>query len=262
MSGGRAALALLVVLSPLPARAYRPFNSTDAAVADRGRVEIELGPIGLLEEGPDRFVVAPSVIFNWGIVERCELVLEGRQFVRLGSNAAGEPRLRVDDNALSLKTVVREGVLQEKSGPSVAAELGALLPAIHGEGGAGVELAAIASQRWEALTMHLNGAASWTRAHAPGWFGGLIAELHDAWTVRPVTEVFVESERGLPVTVSWLGGAIWRLQDDFSLDAALRLARSGGANTTEIRAGLTWQFGVGGSHDRNDLARRLAPRRR
>jgi hypothetical protein len=76
-----------------------------------------------------------------------------------------------------------------------------------------------------------------------------------------VTEVFVEGERDLPVTVSWLGGAIWRLQDDLSLDAALRLARSGARNTTEIRAGLTWEFGLGGSHDRNDLALRLARRR-
>ena len=261
MTLGRATASLLL-LAALPARAYRPFNSTDAAVADPGKIEIEAGPLGLLTEGSNRFVVAPSLILNWGFAERWEVVLEGRHFVRIGSNRSAEPRRRVDDSALSLKTVLREGVLQEKGGPSLAAELGALLPAIHGEGGAGVELAVIASERWEALTVHLNGAASWTRAHAPGYFGGLILEGHDAWTLRPVTEVFVEGERDLPVTVSWLGGAIWRLQDDFSLDAALRLARSGGANTTEIRAGLTWEFGVGGSHDRNDLARSVARRRR
>src|SRR2546430_5078874 len=32
-----------------------------------------------------------------------------------------------------------------------------------------------------------------------GLFGGLIAEGHDAWTVRPVAEVFVEGERDLPI---------------------------------------------------------------
>ena len=258
MSFRHGTLAMILVAA-LPARAYRPFNSTDAAVADVGRVEIELGPLGLLAEGSDRFVVAPSVVLNWGIVDRCELVLEGRHFVRLGSAVPNEPRLRVDDNALSLKTVVREGALQDKSGPSVATEVAALLPATSGEGGAGVEGTVIASQRWEALTVHLNGAVSWTRAHAPGAFGGVIVEVHDSWTLRPVTEVFVDGERDVPVTVSWLGGAIMRLQDDLSFDAGLRLARTGGTGTTEIRLGLTWEFG--GSHERSDRLRRVASRR-
>ena len=155
------------------------------------------------------------------------------------------PRLRVDDNALSLKTVLREGCLQDKSGVSVAAELSALLPAINGESGAGVEAALIASQRTEAVTVHLNGAAAFTRAHAAGWFAGLIAEGHDTWAVRPVAELFVEGEGSLPVTVSGLAGAIWRVRDDLSVDAAIRLARAGGVDTTELRAGLTWAFPIG-----------------
>jgi len=57
--------------------------------------------------------------------------------------------------------------------------------------------------------------------------------------------VFVEGEGDLPITVSWLAGAIWRLRENLSVDAALRLARTGGVDTTEIRAGLTWAFGVG-----------------
>jgi hypothetical protein len=239
---GRAALLLLVAF---PARAYRPFDSTDAAVADRGKMEIELGPVGFLGEGPDRFVVAPSVILNWGAAERCELVLEGRHFVRVGSTSATEPRSRIDDNALSLKYVVREGILQEKTGPSVASEASGLLPAINGEGGVGAQLTVIASQRWDAFTVHLNGAASWTRAHTPSAFGGVIVEIHDAWRLRPVTEVFVEGERDLPVTVSWLGGAIYRWTEALSLDAAVRVATSGGTRTAEVRAGLTWEFAVG-----------------
>jgi hypothetical protein len=239
---GRAALLLLVAF---PARAYRPFDSTDAAVADPGKMEIELGPVGFLGEGSDRFVVAPSVILNWGAAERCEVVLEGRHFVRVGNTQESEPRSRIDDNALSLKYVLREGVLQEKAGPSVATEASVLLPAINGEGGAGAELTVIASERWEALTVHLNGAASWTRAHAPGAFGGVIVEIHDAWRLRPVTEVFVEGERDLPVTVSWLGGAIYRLSEALSIDAAVRVATAGGTRTAELRAGLTWDFTVG-----------------
>lgn len=245
MSGSRTALLLAAGLAvPLAARAYRPFNSTDAAVAEEGQVEIELGPLGLVREGSDRWLVVPSVILNWGFAERWELVLEGRHFVHLGSEGP-QPRLRVQDSALSLKTILREGVLQEKSGVSVAAELSALLPEINGESGAGAEAAVIASQRWEALTVHLNGAAAWTREHAAGWFAGLIAEGYDAWAVRPVAEVFVEGEGGLPVTVSGLAGAIWRVRDDLSFDAAVRLARTGGVDTTEVRAGLTWAFAAG-----------------
>jgi len=245
MRRARAALALATGLCiPPAAQAYRPFDSTDAAVAERGQVEIELGPLGYVRPGSDGSLVVPSFILNWGFAERWELVLEGKQFVRLGS-AGSEPRLSVQDDALSLKSVLREGALQEKSGISVAAELSALLPEINGDGGTGAELALIASQRTEALTVHLNGAALWTRTHEAGFFAGFIAEVHDAWTVRPVAEVFVEGEGGLPVTISGLAGAIWRVRDDLSLDAAFRLARAGGVDTAELRAGFTWAFAVG-----------------
>ncbi len=242
--GARVALLALAVAWPLAASAYRPFNSTDAAVADRGDVEIEFGPLGYLVEGSDRVLVAPSLILNWGFASRWEAVLEGRHFVELGSDVQ-EPRIRVEDTAFSLKTVLRDGALQARSGPSVATELAALLPTVHGEGGVGAECTVILSQRWPDLTVHVNAAAAWTRAHAPGAFGGIILEGHDAWTVRPVAEVFVEGERDLPTTISGLLGTIWRTSDRLSLDAAIRLARAGGVSTTELRLGLTWGFGVG-----------------
>jgi hypothetical protein len=241
----RVVLCLVAGLAVAPAaRAYRPFDGTDAAVAEEGQMEIELGPAGYVREGSESSLVVPSVIFNWGFAERWEIVLEGRQFVRLGS-ASSEPRVSVQDDALSLKTVLREGALQEKSGISLALEVSMLLPEINGENGAGAEATLIASQRTEALTVHLNGAVTWTRAHEVGWFGGAIAELRDAWTVRPVAEVFAEGEGSLPVTVSGLAGAIWRVSDNLSFDAAFRLARAGGVDTTELRAGLTWAFAVG-----------------
>lgn len=229
---------------PSSASAYRPFNSTDAGVAEKGQIELELGPLGYLVKGPDKVLVAPSVIFNWGFAERWELVLEGRHLVQLGSEIE-EPRLRVADTALSLKHVLREGSLRERSGLSVATELGALLPTLNGDPGVGAEWALIVSQRWPDLTVHVNGAAAWTRTHEPGAFGGIILEGHDAWAVRPVAEVFVESERGSPTTVSGLVGTIWRAREGLSFDAAVRLARAGGLDTTELRLGLTWGFKVG-----------------
>ncbi len=237
-------LLALAAAWPLAARAYRPFNSTDAAVADRGELEIELGPLGYVVEGSDRAVVAPSLILNWGFASRWEAVLEGRHVVELGSDVQ-EPRIRVQDTAFSLKTVLRRGRLQGRDGPSVATELSVLLPTINGGGGAGAECTVIVSQRWPDLTVHLNGAAAWTRVHTPGAFGGIILEGHDAWTVRPVAEVFVEGERDLPTTVSGLLGTIWRASDRLSFDAAVRLARAGGVDTTELRLGVTWGFSVG-----------------
>ncbi len=238
------ALLALVAVWPLTARAYRPFNSTDAAVAAKGEMEIELGPLGYLVQGTDKALVAPSVILNWGFADRWEAVLEGRHFVQLG-NEIQEPRLRVEDTALSLKHVLREGSLQENAGLSVATEIGALLPTIHGDPGVGAEWALIVSQRWPDLTVHVNGAAAWTRAHDPGAFGGVILEGHDTWAVRPVAEVFVESERGSPTTVSGLVGTIWRVREGLSFDAGVRLARAGGVGTEEVRVGLTWGFRVG-----------------
>jgi len=39
----------------MPASAYRPFVSTDAALADRGDVEVEFSAIGFRSDGDDVF---------------------------------------------------------------------------------------------------------------------------------------------------------------------------------------------------------------
>jgi len=96
-------LAAIAVLCTAPASfAYRPFDGTDAAVAERGVLEIELGPAGLLRIGPDRFLVTPALIANLGFAARWELVLEGRQHLLLGSAPRDEPRSRLVDTALNV----------------------------------------------------------------------------------------------------------------------------------------------------------------
>lgn len=237
-------MVALAFLWPAAASAYRPFDSTDAAVAAKGEVEIELGPVGWLGVGPERSLIVPSLILNWGFAPRWEAVLEGKQSVLLGQDIAS-PRYHLEDTALSMKGVLREGCLQEKEGVSIATEIGALLPTLHAESGMGAQGAIIASQRWQALTVHLDGAVAWTRAHAPGLFGGVILEGPDAWTVRPVAEVFAEAERGAPTTRSALLGAIWRVRNGFSLDAAVRRARVGGESVAELRLGMTLALPVG-----------------
>ena len=58
--------------------AYRPFDATDAAVADVGQLEVELGPVGFRRSDVERTVVAPAYVLNFGFVKNWELVLEGR----------------------------------------------------------------------------------------------------------------------------------------------------------------------------------------
>src|ERR1700729_1939494 len=72
--GGAGAICLFAH----PAAAYRPFDGTDAAVADLNQVEIELQPAGHLQTGPQSTLVAPEVVYNYGFAERWELVLQGQ----------------------------------------------------------------------------------------------------------------------------------------------------------------------------------------
>jgi hypothetical protein len=226
--------------------AYRPFDSTDAAVAPSGELELELGPVGYLREGDRQFLTAPGVILNLGLFRGWELVLQGRHLVLLG-DTAGEPRSRLLDTGLFAKGVLRAGSLQDGRGPSVGIELGPLLPTVNGDTGWGVVGAAILSQRWRPLALHVNAAGALTRAHNFDLFGGLILEGPAHWRVRPVAEVFVEREFNVSFTYSGLVGAIWRVGEHLSLDAGMRAARTTSATILEARAGLTWSFRLWGA---------------
>ena len=235
----RSSSVMLLVMLSAPALAYRPFDSTDADVAARGEFELELGPVGWLREGADKFRVAPAVVANIGLPWRSELVLEGERQVAL-AQAPGEPRAALVDTGVFMKTVLREGELRGASGPSVAAEYGLLLPEVHGSPGTGASLAGIMSQRWEAGTLHLNAALAWNRDHEPDLFLGAILEGPYTWPVRPVAEVFGEQASGSPRVSSGLLGAIWRASDGLTFDVGVRLAHSGDELVREVRLGLTW----------------------
>ena len=242
----RLCAALVLAMLSAPALAYRPFDSTDADVAGPGEFELELGPIGWLREGADRFRVAPAVVANFGLPWKSELVLEGERQVALNP-VPGEPSTSLVDTGVFVKTVLREGSLQDARGPSVAAEYGLLLPEVHGQSGTGASLAGIVSQRWEAGTLHLNAALAWNREHEPDLFLGAILEGPAAWSVRPVAEVFGEQASGSPRTSSGLVGAIWRARDDLTLDFGLRYAHAGDELVREVRLGLTWTLSFKGT---------------
>src|SRR5438105_15192306 len=77
---GPAVLAFLLGLLMLPdvAVAYRPFDGTDAAVADPGEMEIEFQPAGVLSSNGQKTLVAPATVFNFGLLKNWEAVFEGR----------------------------------------------------------------------------------------------------------------------------------------------------------------------------------------
>ena len=154
---GRIAVAAVIGICALwaaPASAYRPFDGTDAAVADVGEVEIEFQPIGALRAGPTKGL--SDAIFNFGFADRWELVLQGTPQVL----PEGSGPISVSNGAF-LKYVLQPGVLQDKSGPSVATEFGPLLPPSGGSG-VGFGLTGIVSQRWDWGTVHLNAASNLT----------------------------------------------------------------------------------------------------
>ena len=235
------AMMTAALATPTRAHAYRPFDSTDASVAAPGELELEFGPLGYVQAARRHFLVAPALIVNFGFARRWELVLQGRDFILL-DDLPGEARARLVDTGAFLKGVLREGSLQGKTGPSVGTEFGVLLPTINGDSGVGGTAIVIVSQRWDAATVHVNGAVSLTRAGNADFFGGVIVEGPHRWTVRPVAEVFVDHELTVGTAYSALLGAIWRPRDGLSFDVGARAALVADVPVFEARAGLTWAF--------------------
>lgn len=223
------------------AEAYRPFDGTDAAVAETGEVEIELGPVEYFRFGADRTLLAPNVRINYGFTPGWEAVLEGRLAHGLTADVPGT-RL-VESDAL-LKAVLREGSLQEKSGPSIATEFGILLPGINDEHGTGAVVNGIISQRWDWGTVHLNAQIELTREQHADYFLDTIIEGPHDWVVRPVAEIFYERDVDQFRIRSALIGAIWQVQDNIAVDLGLRGAHVNDHTAGEIRAGVTFAFGV------------------
>jgi hypothetical protein len=142
-----------------------------------------------------------------------------------------------------VKTVLREGSLQEKTGPSVAAEFDVLLPGIRAEPGAGVGLIGIVSQQWRWAAVHVNAEAALTRDQHADYFLDAIVEGPHVWAVRPVCEFSYELDVGQFSTHTGLVGAIWQVKDDVAIDFAVRGARINDQTAGEIRAGVTFAMG-------------------
>ncbi len=240
------------------ARAYRPFDGTDADVASLGEFELELGPASFYAEGGNRYLVAPSTVLNLGIVKDVELVVDFQQFVGL-QPVLDESRVRLLDTDVLLKWVLRRGALQGETGPSIALESGPLLPEIGAETGFGAQANFIFSYRWAAGSVHFNELGAYSRRGNLDLFSSVILEGPIDWAVRPVSEVFFEHEFGEGSTYSVLVGAIWSVRDSLALDVGFRGALLEGVRVEEVRFGFSWAIPIWEPDDSSAKSARFSP---
>jgi len=78
VSLGSFLFTIMILLHVDAALAYRPFDGTDAAVADPGEMEVELQPAGGKSSGGQKTLIAPATVLNYGFAKGWEAVLEGR----------------------------------------------------------------------------------------------------------------------------------------------------------------------------------------
>jgi hypothetical protein len=236
--------AFLVIVGYSPSTlAYRPFISTDAAVAAPEEVELELGYFNLERTDKENIFIVPHVVVNYGISQDWEVV--GEFHVQKPPNAAA----KFVSPSLFLKGVLKEGVRQQQKGVSVAIEAGALLPAAAAEqNGLGFEGIGILSGEWRRFTYHLNLGGGVDRHKTnPFVLWGVIGEFPLLPSLRLVGEVSGESVRKKIPDNSVLIGLIWQLpSSSLSLDGGIRKSLSTGAPDWLFTTGLTWSFALPG----------------
>ena|SRR5258708_6986902 len=77
-SAGVSAIIASVLTLSMPALAYRPFDGTDAAVAEPGEMEIELQPAGAQRASSQTTLIAPATVINYGFAKNWEAILQGQ----------------------------------------------------------------------------------------------------------------------------------------------------------------------------------------
>src|ERR1039458_7268371 len=102
---GLGVFCFCAALGSFPAKAYRPFDGTDASVAELGQFELELQPFGALQEGPAKTFIAPASVFNFGFAQDWEAVLQGQ----LETQISPSSQEILTATGVFLKHVVRPG---------------------------------------------------------------------------------------------------------------------------------------------------------
>jgi hypothetical protein len=215
---------------------YRPYDSTDADVADEGEVELELGSREARFDGAAERAI--RAVVNYGIGRDRELIVEG-EWVRQESTP-GDFQTSFADAGVFLKQVHRRGTLQGQKGLSVASECGLLIPTRADESGIGGECALIASRSISFVSIHANVAIAYDTLHRWTPALGIIAEGSDTWKLRPGIELVYERPEGESSELALLAGFIWSPVETLSLDVAHRWGIEPTAQLREWRIGMTW----------------------
>src|SRR5262249_19956502 len=227
-------LACVVCFPASRAWGYRPFVSTDAAVAERQEMEIELGYFTFERSQGEHTFTIPSLVLNYGLLTNIELVGELR--------VQESPNQTVDvvDPGLFVKAVLKEGILQGKEGLSIAIEAGPLLPStVPGERQFGFEGMGILSGRLAPFTYHVNLGGGIQRAGGePVALWGVIGEWPVGPTVRIVGEINGEQARQERTHHMALLGVLWHPAANLVFDAGMRRGLQGGPD---------WQITAGGN---------------
>lgn len=234
----RLGLASALCLVTHGAWAYRPFVSTDADVTDPKETEIELGYFGWERAEGENSFITPQLVINYGLTRTLEVIGE------FEAEHPPDGKSELADPGLFLKALVRQGVLQDKQGPSIAVEAGLLLPStIDGEDRVGFEAVGIVSGTVSRLTWHLNLGSGVARVdHGTFVLWGVIAEVPATPNLRLVGEI--NGERGDTTDTSVLLGAIWEpaARPDLALDIGIRRGISRAAPDWGATVGLTFSF--------------------
>jgi hypothetical protein len=251
-------IAVGCLLSARPVQAYRPFDGTDADVADFGEFELELAPIQPVRVADKTYLEAPASVLNLGALPRTELIVDLVGLKPLDPEP-GESGYQLSDPAVSFKVLLWKGVLQESgSGPSIALESGLHTPGINADPGFGASANIIVSERWQWFFVHLNSEGALSRKELVFSLGNmLITEFKVSDIVWPVMELTWEHEmvHDGATAYSALAGVIWSVTEGLDLDGAVVAGRDDGETVLEARLGLTWAFAVwGGENEKEEGA--------
>jgi hypothetical protein len=237
-------VAVALLCAAAPARAYRPFVSTDADVAAYHTLEIEMGIFGVERIDGVNSYISPQTVLNFGFLPRYELVAE------TDAQARGSSHEQLVDDSVSVKHVWREGELQDQPGPSFASETSILAPSTNrSQPRFGFEHAFMLSHRIMGFTLHWNAGAGLSQDDTlPFVSWGLIVEHPLIPGLRAVGELNGFDEWAALPDHSGLVGLIWDTPvKDLALDVGYRRGITAGAETWGVTTGFSLGLAMGGT---------------
>ncbi len=159
-------------LGPQPAFAYRPFDSTDPAVADPGELEIEFSPVSFRRDDSGDTWIAPQLKLNYGIAPNWEFVIEGQgehpQFEGAAQRHGRQRRLPQTRRA--------RGHAPGADGSKHRHRIRRALARDQRRAGLGAEVAGIIGNQWSWGAIYFTAAAALDRDNRGEMFLGTIIE--------------------------------------------------------------------------------------